>query len=254
MAHFHKSHVSVFVGRPTLTRDCSPNTTCIKPCKHFRRAAPTGSTAASINAKRRSENFVWRQWRNVLPSEESCWMKARVHLKCVFVVYFLIQDHMHSRGRPEGSNKTHANMYLLWSQKVNSSNQTFGLGGGQSFHGSDHLDTSFYVVVFKAKWLFVWVSVCLFPTVLWLNQPQILSTVLLPLLVFTEHFLSGLGSYRSQSKEVTLASFTSKQITCFRRRQITCFMVLAVEQCFETLFFATVNLLVLDTREVEDKV
>lgn len=33
MAHFHKSHVSMFVARGTLTSDRSPNTECIKPLK-----------------------------------------------------------------------------------------------------------------------------------------------------------------------------------------------------------------------------
>lgn len=101
MAHFHKSHVSVFVARGMLTRGRSPNTESIKT----RHTAPAGSTATSINAERRSENFMRRRRGNVLSSEERLMKESVcvcVCLKCVCILHFLKSDHMPSRGRANG--------------------------------------------------------------------------------------------------------------------------------------------------------
>lgn len=100
MTYFHKSHVSVFVARGTLTRGRSPNTECIKPPGNTPDTQrQTDSTATSINAERRSENFVqWRQG-NILSSEEYWWKKTCV---CVFEVCLyppLSQDRPHIEQR-----------------------------------------------------------------------------------------------------------------------------------------------------------
>lgn len=66
-AHFHKSHVGVFVARATLTRGHSPNT---EPMSQSRQAATERLYGRIHQHQEEVGKFMWRRRGNVLSSEE----------------------------------------------------------------------------------------------------------------------------------------------------------------------------------------
>lgn len=97
MAHFHKSHVSVFVARGTLTRGHSPNTEHIKTLKTLPKHS-ADRLYGHIH-QRREEVGKFH-----VETARKCFVISRALLKesvCVFEVclcpHFLKSDHMLSR-------------------------------------------------------------------------------------------------------------------------------------------------------------
>lgn len=102
MAHFHKSHVSVFVARATLTRGRSPNTEPMKSSQHaateqlYGHIHQRAEEVGKFHVETARKCFVI--WRAPM-KEKVC---VCVCLMCVCVLHFLKMDHMPSWRRANG--------------------------------------------------------------------------------------------------------------------------------------------------------